>query len=202
MRLKSGRPCLLGTAPWLCWPPDPLAELTAVFPTEGGALLGGIGGGKGGTMPVWALFWGKFGGRGGLGGKGAFGGKGGEAPGRPKPPRAVLGPLKGVVGILPLTFCCGMTVEVKIVALGGWGGWFPGTCKLDSGLSRISESCSGSSCVSEMPPMFPKNPGAWRVSEKKFWCGRTWPVAAPSGLSAFSTKEHWVLQILSRLTAS
>ena len=53
-------------------------------------------------------------------------------------------------------------------------------------------------------PMFPKKPGAWRVSDsmKKFWCGRAWPVAVPSGFSAFSTKEHWVLQILSRLTAS
>jgi len=50
--------------------------------------------------------------------------------------------------------------------------------------------------------MLPKNPGACRVSDSMKKFGRGTPPAPPAGSSAFRTKEHCVLQMLSRLTAS
>lgn len=50
--------------------------------------------------------------------------------------------------------------------------------------------------------MLPKNPGACRVSDSMKKFGRGTPPAPPEGSNALRTKEHCVLQMLSRLTAS
>ena len=150
-------------------------------PTPG--VEGDPGGGGGAILLLWAALRtaGGLGARGGAGGNsGAPGGGGGRGgpPGRPKPPRAVVG-LKG----LPFC-CCGITVELVTTT---------GPFRLSTG-SRVTPLLGTSSS---------KNPGAWRVSDsmKKFWCPGLCP-PPPFGSNALRTKEHWVLQILSLLTAS
>ena len=173
IKLNSGRGFLVGLTFWTGWPPTPGVE-------------GDPGGGGGAILLLWAALRTAGGGRGARGGAGGNsgvpgggGGKGGP-PGRPKPPRAVVG-LKG----LPLfCCCCGITVELVTTTTG--------PLRLSTG-SRVTTPLLGTSSS--------KNPGAWRVSDsiKKFWLGLCPP---PLGSNALRTKEHWVLQILSLLTAS
>ena len=73
--------------------------------------------------------------------------------------------------------------------------------KLDSGkLSGLTRGLLPLSLICTL--MLPKNPGACRVSDSMKKFGRGTPPAPPAGSSAFRTKEHCVLQMLSRLTAS
>ena len=72
--------------------------------------------------------------------------------------------------------------------------------KLDSG--KLSGFLPGLLPLSICTLMLPKNPGACRVSDSMKKFGRGTPPAPPAGSSAFSTNEHCVLQMLSRLTAS
>ena len=213
MRLNKGRGCLVGLTLGRFWPLAPLALTPTVPPVTprggGGATIDDcceaalkLGGGRGGL--------------GGPGGKGAWGGRSGP-PGRPRPPMAVVGPLNG----LPLVFWgLGMIVDVKMVGFPAFWLLFNGGGKLDSGRSCSLETppevplptpgVAELEIVSPkllMPaPMLPKKPGACRVSDsmKKFWWGglACWPLGLPSGFRAFKTNEHWVLQMLSLLTAS
>ena len=201
MILNKGRGCLVGFTPPWTWPP---LTTPGAFPPTPGAWLALLPvGGGGATIELCCdaalKLGGGLGGRGGPGGKGAWGGKGGP-PGLPRPPMAEVGPRKGL-------FWLGMIV---VTGLPFPGGTFP-VCGVFKGGGKFvsGKSCSPETAeISEasklfMPwPMLPKKPGACKVSDsmKKFWCGRA--SGLPSGLRAFSTNEHWVLQMLSRLTAS